>query len=224
MSEGWAVEKAREWLAGWFIDKYRLLELLDGESGAKMVAILAALLEEVAREHDEDAHRAAMLVAVHGALVDAGFRVGEIGHCELDLVRQLARERDEARAEVERLRAGEEIGQKLLAGRDRQIEQAEAEVGRLKQRRLSLETSLAAGVQRVGALEDEVERLRASADSQAEHLRSAIAAYQEREARVRTLEESIKALVEAGDRLVPLHASHGIPCDEWVEAKRKAGV
>jgi hypothetical protein len=40
--------KAREWLAGWSIDKYKLLGILDGESGALMVSSLAALLEETA--------------------------------------------------------------------------------------------------------------------------------------------------------------------------------
>jgi hypothetical protein len=43
-------ERAREWLRGWVIDKYRLLEILDGESGEKMIDGLAALLDEVEEE------------------------------------------------------------------------------------------------------------------------------------------------------------------------------
>jgi hypothetical protein len=35
---------------------------------------------------------------------------------------------------------------------------------------------------------------------------------------------NLRALVEAGDRLVGLHLSYGIPCYEWDEAKRKAGL
>lgn len=61
--------------------------------------------------------RAAMLSAVHGALIDAGCTVGEIGRCEAGLVRELAAlaevlqgawntadaERTRLTAEVERL-------------------------------------------------------------------------------------------------------------------------
>ena len=44
------------------------------------------------------------------------------------------------------------------------------------------------------------------------------------EARVRTLEEAIKALVEAGD-LLAADDDYGIaPLEAWAEAKRKAGL
>lgn len=67
-----------------------------------------ALLERLAAiEADVDSlsHDRGMLKAVHGALVDAGCVMGAIGRCEAELVRQVTRERDEARAELASLRA-----------------------------------------------------------------------------------------------------------------------
>ena len=107
MPSEWAVEKAREWLMTQCAGRPDVYEPL--------LNPLAALLEEVAQGHDEYAHRAAMLVAVHGALVDAGFRMGEVGHCELDLVRRLTRERDEAH---EALRVLTSAADEVLRGWD----------------------------------------------------------------------------------------------------------
>jgi hypothetical protein len=56
----------------------------------------------------------------------------------------------------------------------------------------------------------EVERLRQLAERRMEDVEQARA--------------NLRALVEAGDRLVGLHLSYGIPCYEWDEAKRKAGL
>lgn len=67
-----------------------------------------ALLERLAAvEADVDglSRDRGMLKSVHGALVDAGYTMGAIGRCESELVRQLTRERDEARAELASLRA-----------------------------------------------------------------------------------------------------------------------
>jgi len=46
-----------------------------------------------------------MLKSVHGALVDAGCRMGDIGKCEADLVREVTRQRDEAKERVKELEA-----------------------------------------------------------------------------------------------------------------------
>jgi hypothetical protein len=43
-----------------------------------------------------DEQRAAMLKGVHGALLDAGLSLGDIGDCEATAVRELARQRDDA--------------------------------------------------------------------------------------------------------------------------------
>lgn len=66
---------------------------------------LLARLAAVEADVDRLSRDRGMLVAVHGALVDAGCTMGEIGHCEADLARQLTRERDEGRAELASLRA-----------------------------------------------------------------------------------------------------------------------
>lgn len=47
--------------------------------------------------------RAGMLMSVHGALLDAGFPMGDIGKCECDRVLELTAQRDAARARVAEL-------------------------------------------------------------------------------------------------------------------------
>jgi predicted DNA-binding protein len=78
----------------------------------------ASLIRTQQEQITELAPRAAMLSAVHGALMDAGFAMGDIGQSEVEMVRTLAesnatweRKSDEAHAqiraqqeEIERLR------------------------------------------------------------------------------------------------------------------------
>ena len=66
--------------------------------------------------------RAAMLSAVHGALIDAGCTVGELGRCEAGLVRELAARVEVAEgawntAEAERTRLTGEV-ERLTRERD----------------------------------------------------------------------------------------------------------
>jgi hypothetical protein len=50
-----------------------------------------------------DEQRAAMLKSVHGALLDAGLALGEIGTGEADAVRELTRQRDDAADEARQM-------------------------------------------------------------------------------------------------------------------------
>jgi hypothetical protein len=167
-------ERAREWLNS-NCDAH-------GNVYAGDVDSLTALLDEVDADHDEAERRAGMLKAVHGALIDAGLTPGEIGHCELDLVRQLTREREEARAEVERLRAY--VGSEMTRSDFRTAADMRAEVERLRNGWAEVE-SLIGSLRYIGGI---VERGEGRTLAPDESVQGAILGY------VKTLESEVERL------------------------------
>jgi hypothetical protein len=128
-------ESAREWLRGWVIDKYRLLEILDGESGEKMIDGLATLLDEkedtmkwrdvvVTAERERDEARS--LVSQYELVMTA-----EDAAIVRD-VQLLERERDEARAELAAIGPELDRARSLAADMEHRALSAEAEVERLR--------------------------------------------------------------------------------------------
>ena len=83
-------------------------------------------LDDLRRMNDQDRleRDRGMLKSVHGALVDAGCTMGEIGECVADLVRQITKERDHY------LKAVTGTIEQVEHQRKR-AEQAEAKVARL---------------------------------------------------------------------------------------------
>jgi chromosome segregation ATPase len=132
------------------------------------------------------------------------------------LATMLAEGKAVAEAKVERLRAGDEIGKKLLSGRDQQIETLRAvaerlrgEVSRLANLNIKLGDDAANAEGRARSLESEVERLRARVkrwEDEEVHKASCCVDNQERAERAEAEVERLReALSDAEGRI-----------DDWV--------
>ena len=174
-------------------------------------------LDDLRRMNDQDRleRDRGMLKSVHGALVDAGCTMGEIGECEADLVRQITKERDHY------LKAVTGTIEQVEHQRKR-AEQAEAKVALIMAQRDTGTLELLAENERHAATTAKVDELEARIkELDLAHclLDQAVTDY--RRSRDRA-EAKVARLIAAGDGLRSqwLEDSRDPRCIAWGEAKK----